>query len=152
MLSFPQKAVERFEILQTLIGLDVELKNAEPETYAGLYIRHSPGFRIITLFTSNGEEIVRSYVPDDLFEYVEVQPVSISYFGLLQSQTRITDTLNNMGVDTESHIDVRENRVVVNVMDLNRIDAAIQENELEIPDYVEIIKVGKFGIPKNASA
>jgi hypothetical protein len=137
-------------MLQTLIGLDTDLKNKESETYGGLYIQHSPGFRIITLFTGNGEKIVKSYLPDELFEYIEVQQVSISYSSLVEIRSLITDALNNLGILTESYIDIRENSVVVHVMDLSRIDTAVQENELEIPEYVKIVKVGKFGIPKNA--
>jgi len=145
----PEIAIERFEILQTLIGLDTYLKNNESEIYGRLYIRHSPGFRIVTLFTGNGEETVKSYLPDELFEYIEIQNVSISYSSLVQTRTWITETLNNLEIITESYIDIRENSIVVHVMDLSRIDTAVQENELKIPEYVKIVEVGKFGIPEN---
>jgi hypothetical protein len=144
-------AVERFEILQALIGLDSGLKNTESETYGGLYIRHSPGFCIVTLFTVDGKDIIKSNVPDNLREYIEVQPVAVSYAGLERDQAEIKDTLNKMGVDSDSYIDIPENRIVFNVIDMSPIDATVEEGELEIPDYVDVIKVGKLGRRQNTS-
>lgn len=59
--------------LQELAGnLDAELSLKEAATYAGLWIQHSPQFRIIVQFTKEGKETILPYIENEaLSNYVE---------------------------------------------------------------------------------
>ena len=59
--------------------------------------------------------------------------------------------MNKMRIDSDSYIDIPENRIVFKVIDMNQIDAEVKEGKLEIPDYVDIVKVGKLGRRQNTS-
>jgi hypothetical protein len=63
--------------LQNLAGnLDAALSGNEEDTYAGLWVQHSPQFRIIVQFTREGKETIRPYIENGpLADIVEIREV-----------------------------------------------------------------------------
>ncbi|MDO9333668.1 MAG: hypothetical protein Q7T57_04000 [Dehalococcoidales bacterium] len=78
------EAIHRFE-LQDLVGdLDAEISSKEVETFAGLWIEHTPEFRVVVLFTHNAEETIEPYIQKyrGLAEIIEVRTVEMSLLKL----------------------------------------------------------------------
>ena len=136
-----EEELHRFEIRDAFAGLDTELSIKEWETFAGLYIQNEPEFRIVVLFTDDGEETIKPYIRDGMEEYVEVRTASVPYFKLQNAQSEISSSIRSLGIPTASEIDIYTNRVKVFVVDLRSVDEAICEGKLIVPDYVDIIKV-----------
>ncbi len=135
------EALSRFEIQEAFAGLDTQLSIKEAETFAGLYIQHEPEFRIVALFTRNGEETIKPYIPDGMAEYVEVRTVKVSYLELQNAQSEVSSALRSLGIRADSSIDVKENNIKYKVTDLAPVENAIGDGRLMIPGYVDIIEV-----------
>jgi len=136
-----EEELHRFEIRDAFAGLDTELSIKERETFAGLYIQNEPEFRIVVLFTHDGEETIKPYIPDGMDEYIEVRTANVSYFELQNAQSEISSSIRSLGIPTASEIDIYTNRVKIFVVDLTSVDEAIRDGKLIVPDYVDIIKV-----------
>jgi hypothetical protein len=142
------EALRRFEIQDAIRGLDTELSIREAETFAGLYIQHEPEFCIVALFTRDGEETMKPYIPDGMAEYVEVRTVKVSYLELQNAQSEVLSVLRSLGVSSDSYIDIKENDVKFGVTDMVPIDKAISDGKLMIPGYVDIIEVEALAQPE----
>ncbi len=141
------ETLRRFEIQDAFAGLDTELSIKEPETFAGLYIQHEPEFRIVALFTRDGEAIMKPYIPDGMAEYVEVRTVEVSYRELQNAQSEVSSAISNQGIPADSYIDIKENNVKFNVVDLTPVNKAIDKGLLTVPDYVVFIEVEGLAQP-----
>ncbi len=141
------EALRRFEIQDAFAGLDTELGIKEPETFAGLYIQHEPEFRIVALFTREGEETMEPYIPEGLGEYVEVRTVVVSYLELQKAQNEISFVLKSLGIPSDSYIDIKENNVKFNVTNLAPVHEAVSDGSLTVPDYVVFIEVEGLAQP-----
>lgn len=141
------EALRRFEIQEAFAGLDTELSIEEAETFAGLYIQHEPEFRIVALFTRDGEETIKPYIPDGMAGYFEVRTVEVSYLELQNTQNEVSSVLKSLGIPTDSSIDIKENNVRFYVTDLAPVETAITNGSLTIPDYVDIIEVEALAQP-----
>src|SRR4051812_27091615 len=56
------EAIRRLQLQDSAGGLESILTEKKPESFAGLWIQHSPDFRIIVQLTSGGIETIRPYV------------------------------------------------------------------------------------------
>jgi len=141
------EALRRFEIQDAFAGLGTELSIKEPGTFAGLYIQHEPEFRIVALFTREGEEIVEPYIPEGLAEYVEVRTVEVSYLELQNAQSEVSSALGRLGIPADSGIYVMDNNVECRVTDMAIIDKAISDGSLTVPDCVVFTEVEGLARP-----
>ncbi len=141
------EAMRRFEIQEAFAGLDTELGIKEPETFAGLYIQHEPEFRIVVLFTREGEEIMKPYIPEGMAEYVEVRTAAFSFLELQNAQREVSATLRSLGIPADSGIHVMDNKVEYRITDLSAIDKAISDGSLTVPDCVVFIEVKGLAQP-----
>jgi len=141
------EALRRFEVQDAFAGLDTELSIKEPDTFAGLYIQHEPDFHIVALFTRDGEETMKPYVPEGLAEYVEVRTVAVSYRELQSAQNEVSSALRSLGIPADSGIDVKENRVKFNVTDVTPVSEAISEGTLAVPGYVVFTEIEGLAQP-----
>jgi len=135
------EAVRRLE-LQPVIGkLDAELSSKEMETFAGLWIELPPEFKIVVLFTNNGEETIEPYLQSypDLAEIIEVCSAELSLIDLQEAQEEITSSLRSLGIFTDSEVDVKGNCVNVYVSERASIDDAVRDGKLIVPDCVNIV-------------
>lgn len=141
------EAQQRFEIREAFSGLDTELENKEPETFAGLWIQHEPVYRIMVAFTRDGEETIKKYVSENLTNYVQVLTVKYSYAELLDAQSEVMSALRDLDIPFDSAGYVQENRVEFRVTDRTKIDEAVREGKLKIPECVHIIVVKGLAQP-----
>lgn len=138
-----EEALRRSEIKDTLRGLGTKLKNNEPETFAGLYIQHTPEYRFVALFTHDGEETIKPYIPEGMDEYVEVRTAEFSYAELQDARHEVKSFFDSLGIKSGSCTNIMENRVEFDVLAADRImiDNAIRDGKLRVPDGVDIITV-----------
>jgi hypothetical protein len=141
------EAIRRFKLQDDAGALDAELSSKEADTFAGLWIEHTPEFRIVVQFTRNGEETIRPYIKESMADIIEVRTAKASLVDLQSAQSNVLSSVRSLGILADSEIDVRENRVKVYVTDRSKIDNALRDGKLILPDNVDIITVEALAKP-----
>jgi hypothetical protein len=143
------EAMRRFELQDMAGELDAELSWKEAETFAGLWIEHTPEFKVVVLFTGDAEETIKPYLQSypELAEIIEVRTARMSLVELQAVQYAFTDSLIALGIPADSEVNVYENRVKVYVTSQVRFDIAIFEGKLRLPDCVDVIIVEALAEP-----
>lgn len=144
-----EEAERRFKLQEAAGKLQAELSNKEVETFAGLWIEHTPTFKVIVQFTRNGEETVKPYLQPDLAAVVEVRTAKYSYLELQNAQNQAISSLRSLGIQFDSAIDVSKNHVLVKVKSADRanFENAIRDGKLVLPDSVEVIWTDSLATP-----
>jgi hypothetical protein len=137
----------RSYIVDAFRGLDAELENNEPETFAGLWIQQVPNFCIVMAFTHNGEGIIKQYVSENLARYVEIRTVKYSFIELQEARAVVESFLRTEKLPFDSGINIMKNLVEIRVTDRRTIDAAIRYGNLIVPDCVDIT-VRSLAVPQ----
>jgi hypothetical protein len=133
-----EEAARRLSLQDQVGELEVELESREAATFGALYIEHEPTFRVVTLFTRDGEKTVRPYVEDTPLEgVVEVRKVDATLKELEAAQAEAARIYESKGVAFNSDIDVIQNRAEVYVHDDTR--ERVQSSQL--PDQAVKIPV-----------
>ena len=137
-----EEAQRRLE-LQSLAGdLNAELNDREGRTFAGLWIEHTPRYRIIVQFTQNAQETIALYVhSDELAEVIEVRTADASLAELREAQSEALEAIRAENILVESGIDIKANKVKIYVTERNRLDDAIESGKVRLPDNVDIVTV-----------
>lgn len=143
------EAVRRFELQDMTGRLDEEVTTREAETFAGLWIEHTPEFKVVVLFTRNAEETIKPYLQSypELAEIIEVRTAKMSLVELENVQNAASISLRDLGIIHDSEIDVYENQVKVYVADRVQFDGAILDSALILPDCVDVITVEELAQP-----
>jgi len=114
---------------------------ASDPNFAGIYVEHTPTFRAVVQFTGAdpGGQLAR-YTTDPL--YVPAG-AAVSYATLTATQQRFGQQLRDARIYAiSSSVDVRRNRVVVNVVDEATTRREIAQQRLQIPDHVVFASQG----------
>jgi hypothetical protein len=137
--------------LQELAGdLDAELSRKEADTYAGLWIQHSPQFRIIVQFTKEGEKTIRPYIENGtLADYVETRIVEYTLKELEAAQVATQLEIRKIDFPTNSGINLVENRVELYVVERSRFDVAMQETKMQLAPQVRVVTVSELAAEQN---
>ena len=117
------------------------LAENEPETYAGIFLQHTPEFRIVVLFTRDGEAALAGYtVPAAVLEVIEIRQVEYSLRYLEQSQVATGEVLRGLDIKFDGYIDVKKNEVVFHILekDFPRLEAAAASGNITIPSGVVV--------------
>ncbi len=146
------EAIRRFRLQDVAGHLEAELSTKEAETFAGLWLEHTPEFRLVVRFTRNAEETIRPYMDkyEELAGIIEVLSAEVSLVDLQRAQAEAMSIARGLGIPVGSQINVFENRVELYVAERVRFDAALQRLQMQgvrLPDHVEVITVAQMGGP-----
>ena len=124
--------------------LAVALNKNERETYADLEIVDEPDLRVVVYFTEDGEETVRPYVRCTPLEgFVEVRTVEASMEELRAAQEEAYRIVTEeLGIRADSGINIQKNRVEIYVTDEERLEKAMSEAGVEMPEHVAVVEAG----------
>ncbi len=140
-----EEALRRFRLQEIAGKLNAELSKNETETLAGLWIEHKPKFKIVVLFTRNGEETIKPYLKQytELADIVEVRTANVSLANLQRDQADASSSASALGIRAPSDINVYNNSVELYITkaDRSRFDDALQRREIRLPDTVRVITV-----------
>lgn len=143
-----EEAICRMAIQGRIGPLDAEINSGEPDTFAGLWIHHEPEFGVTVLFTENPEATLAPYVKDsDLAGIIKARKARVSLRYLKQAQRQASAMASATGIPVGSGINVPENRVELYVIDVRGFTRALQRAGSQLPDRVNIVKVGQHISP-----
>jgi hypothetical protein len=131
------EAARRLPIMQEAGRVNVKLKEKHPNQFAGLYIEHTPKFRIVVKMTGAGQGLLKGITDDPLYEVVKAdRPVKQS----MQLQDRMLNVLNQAGIRSEIDIDIRSERILVQVLDAASARTTLADFIAKHP-YVDVVQV-----------
>jgi len=139
------EALHRFQLQDIAGELDAELSTKEVKTFAGLWVEHTPEFRVVVQFTRDGEETIKPYLKQhtELANIVEVRTANVSLADLRRAQANVSYSARALDIPANSDINVYNNSVELYVVkaDRSRFDNALQRREIRLPDNVRVITV-----------
>ncbi len=135
-----EEVLYRFQ-LQDIVGkLDAELSMKEKETFTGLWIEHSPKFKIVVQFTRDGENTIKPYLKKypEIANIIEMRTANTSLSDLRMVQKHVLYSARALGILMDSGINVRENRVelYVDKNNISRFDDTLQRKKIQLSDDV----------------
>jgi len=138
------EAVRRLQLQGAVGDLHGQLALKEWDSYAGLWIEHTPDeYRVVARFTHDGEETLRSYVEGSPLaaELLEARPADATLGHLENVQLNALLAVQHLGVRVESGINVKTNRVELYVIERDSFDRGFQKSNVRLPDFVDVITV-----------
>lgn len=114
-----------------------------PETFAGLYIEHSPEFQIVVLFTKDPQRNLAKYTQSRLYS-AKIAPRSLEM--LLAVQEEVGEQLSKSGIRFESGIDIKKSEVELRVLDASRAREVLAKL-LAAADFIKIHETTGFPQP-----
>lgn len=151
-----EEAIRRLELQEelSLSGLGPALEANEGDTFAGLWIQHEPEYRFVVLFTRDGEETIRPYIEGEPWaSIVEVRNGAGATLKEIEAaQAQAGRLVRELDIRADSGINVQENQVELYVTDKARLDAALREADLRLPDHVAVIEVERLAEPATGAS
>ncbi len=129
-----EEATQRLAASRDAGRLQQRIATENPETFAGLYIEHSPKFQIVVLFTKDPERNLARYTQSRLYS-ARVAPRFLET--LRAAQEKMGEQLSKSGVRFESGIDIRMSEVQLRVLDGRRAREVLA-NLLAATDFIRI--------------
>ena len=142
------EALVRLQGQGTIGRLGSTIQASEPDTYAGHWIQHEPQYRMVVLFTRDGESTICPYIEaHPLYSIVEVRSAAANMADLELSQGEAMSVAAEVGIRAESSINVFQNLVELYVMDAEQLESALEQAGLTLPDHVRVVPVSAFSVP-----
>ena len=144
----PDEAARRLELGPEISMLQSELRRNEPETFAGLWLEHTPAYRVVVQFTDNGVETIRPYTQGSpLSQKVEVRSADLSEATLIESQDSVVQLGDELGIDNDSRVDVRNNKVEFYVLDKAGLNSELNSRGISLAPEISVVQVDSLSKP-----
>lgn len=123
-------------------AISARIEAAEAATFAGLWIRHRPDYRVVVAFTRDAAATLRKYTSDPLF--LPLDRPGPTQAELRATQDRLFAELARLGArPAMASADIMRGRVEFEVLgDMGPFRAAVARGEVALPDYVDIAEPG----------
>jgi hypothetical protein len=136
------EALRRLEAQGEIGELNRALQEGEPETFAGLWIRHDPVFRVMVAFTEDEEQTIRPYLEDIPWAgFVELRRFTYSLRELEAAQQQAIQSANALGLSTISYLSVPENRVTIEVGNPDLFLEEMRQSGWTPPEMVDVMAI-----------
>ena len=121
----PEEALRRLKLQREIGKLDAKIAKGEPDTYAGLWIRHKPSYGVeINMAGDLG--VVSKYTSGTSFaNIIETHRVEKSLRQLELEQAEAITTLNGLAIPSQSDVSVPNNQVEVYVLDEQKVESLL---------------------------
>ena len=140
------EAVRRLMLQDDVEDINGNLVTKESDTFAGLWIQHEGGFKVVMRFTHEGNTTIKPYIQNtSLEDIVEVRPADVSLEELKSEQLLVTQMINQSDIPFMTGINVIENKVELYVYDAQKVFDYLQDMKLWLPNHTRINEVNHLG-------
>lgn len=155
-----EEALRRLRLQPAIGKLEAELAAREPATFAGIWIQHSPDYRMIVQHTPGGAARFRGRIEakslGELAGDLEQRTVRLSLKRLQAIQAAAHRVAKQQGILAESLINVAENRVELRTTAPGELTKALgtaartskRAADLGLMENVEVVAVEKLSGPQ----
>jgi len=105
------EAVSRLQLQEEIRILNNRLRGDFPETFAGLWVQHTPLYRVHLSFTEYDNTKIEEYLQNTSLNGVEVTKARLSLQELRSLQSVLQHTVNRLGISADFDINLPENQV-----------------------------------------
>src|SRR5215216_5181531 len=134
-----EEANLQFRISDTAGILQADLTANEAETFAGLWIEHSPEFKVVVLFTGNASKTIKPYLKKEYMakeavDVLDVRTAKVSLAELETTQEKLLSSLRDLRIRFELELNMMENNIKLGVgeEDQPSFDLAVQNGLLQV--------------------
>jgi hypothetical protein len=124
-----------------IVELSTRLKADEAETFGGLYIEHSPAYRVVVLFTRDAAATLARYTRNPIFVPALA---AISREALYETHDRAMQMMRATGIRYVSSEDIRTGLINVYVADLAGVRRLQASGTLQLPPRVIVHQVASM--------
>jgi hypothetical protein len=139
-----EEGSRRFALRNKIDNLEERLIHDNPNTFAGLWLEHTPEFKLVVQFVGEPQKDISTYLSKELTAITEVRHAEFSLVDLERVRTEALESIISEGeIPIESDIDVKKNRVELYVTDENYIKSrnAVQNIGLGFSSNTKVINV-----------
>jgi hypothetical protein len=137
-----EQALQEMRYQDGVGDLNAALEANEADTFGGLWIEHEPSYRVIVLFTRNGEKTLRPYLKGKSFApLVEVRAARYTWADLQAIQAQAAHELGKLDFHVSVSASVQNNRVEVPVSDRAWFESELHRVGAQLPEGVELVVV-----------
>ena len=145
------EAIHRLKFQDDIGNLNAELTKKEESTFAGLWVQHQPKYRVIVLFTQNGDVTLSPYIKNGILtDMIEVRKADVTFNQLEVARDRAVQIANELSLPSFSAINVIENQAELYVLDSIQFNTVLQKAGLQLPANVKVVKVNEM--PKEVAS
>ncbi len=145
-----QEAIHRLQLQNEIGELNRKLIEKEADTFAGLWIQHNPDYRVIVMFTQNGDATIRPYVQNGpLVDLVKVSIARATLTDLENARFQAAQIASKSGVSFTSAVNIQKNQAELYVQDATLLINELLKVNAQLPSNVEVVKFSE--LPRNVS-
>lgn len=157
------EAKDRLNYQEPVGVLNEQLSHEYPDAFSGMYIEHTPIYRIVILFVGDLPSEALQFVTSDVASYIEVRLAKHSLAKLEAARAQAVIGVEAMGIPIQSGISVQDNVAELYVAGLDemadsdgspvqRIRDFLQNQTPELAEMVRVVELESLGQHVNASA
>lgn len=136
------EALRRLQYQDDIGRLRAALAANERDTFAGLWVRHQPEYRIVVQFTHAGEQTIRPYIENKPWaSLVEVRTARATLSELESALDETVRAIDKLDFDVTSALTEKENRVEVYVTDRTWFEQELRKANIQLSMHVELVTV-----------
>lgn len=133
-----EEAARRLELQPAIGELNAALESREASTFAGLWIEHTPRYRVVASFTHDGESALARHVAGcQLRKLVEVRGAQFTLTRLQEDIASLSSKLQ--GLPFTASVNVQVNRIDVQVGSREEVDAFLRARGVQIPQTARLV-------------
>lgn len=143
------EALRRLLLQDKIAALNTLLQSKESSTFAGLWIEHTPTFRVVVQLTQGNKDSILKYVQDpQIAAVVDVTYAAHSQESLTATHDKVMQIADMLKLPIESGTVLQKNRVEVYVTDRSGFEDALLKANQQLPDNVDIVEVSALARPE----
>jgi hypothetical protein len=142
------EAIRRLQLQQVIGDLDTNLSKREVVTLAGLWIQHTPDFRVIVQLTDGKAAAVQPYIANGpLAAITEVRTKKASLKQLAADRDITVPIVQRTDIGFDIGTNVQDNVVELYVADVEQLNVALRTIGATLPNTVRLVKVNETAKP-----
>jgi hypothetical protein len=99
-----QEAKRRFNLRHKIGNLEENLRKNNPDTFAGLWLEHTPKFRLVAQFSDTPKQDFTAYVDSEVAAITDTQAAAVSLADLEKMRNDALETIANEGIAYGTHV------------------------------------------------
>lgn len=143
-----EEAIQRLSLQKDIGAANSRLLSQEEDTFAGIWIQHTPEFRVFVRFKNGPGDNARSYLQNSPFgSLITFQAAEASLQELRAEQALVTDLLKSSEIPFMTGIDTSEGKVNLYVTDASEVTGYLKSIGKLLPEQVRIIQLKSLATP-----
>lgn len=143
-----EEAVQRLNLQKDIGAANSRLLSQEEDTFAGIWIQHTPEFRVFVRFKNGPGVQARAYLQNSPFgALITFQTAEASLQELKAEQALVADLLKSSDIPFMTGIDTSEGKVNLYVTDLSAVTNYLKSIGQSLPEHVKIVQVKSLAMP-----